>query len=148
MKKLSLLFVLMISPCLAADQQSEWEPWDSELYDENSKQQYKASLEHLSKYDFSKRPELKLVVELGCNTANVSRTLAQGHPDKTFVGIDPAKDAITIAQDKHKDTPNLHLIQDSAQSFDLEKADLPLADLIACYHVLHWIKREELESVF
>ena len=148
MKKLLSLFILVTSPCLAMDPQSEWEPWDSDLYDENSKPQYDASLEHLSKYDFSSRPELQLIVELGCNTANVSNHLAQQHPEKTFVGIDPEKGAIELAQQKHANTKNLHPICDTAQKFNLEESNFQLAHLIACYHVLHWIKREELEVVF
>ena len=148
MKKLLSLFVLVVSPCLAADPKSEWSAWDSKLYDENSKQQYDASLEHLSKYDFSSRPELQLIVELGCNTANVSNKLALQHPEKTFVGIDLEEGAIELAQQKHAETQNLKLICNTAQKFNLEESGSQLADLIACYHVLHWIKREELESVF
>jgi trans-aconitate methyltransferase len=144
MRKLVLFFVLAFFPCLAMEQESKW---DAELYDNNSKPQYEASLKNLEKFDLS-LPHFKTIVELGCNTANISNTLAQRYPDKTFVGIDPEIDAINLAIQKHSHSKNLVLICDNAQKYSLPRYNIPLANFIGCYHVLHWIPREEQQNVF
>ena len=64
MKKLLSLLVLVVSPCFAMDPQSEWDTRDPKLHDQNSKQQYEASMEYLKKHDLS-HPNLQLIVELG-----------------------------------------------------------------------------------
>jgi trans-aconitate methyltransferase len=144
MRKLVLLFLLAFFPCFAMEQENKW---DADLYDNNSKPQYKASLKNLEKFDLS-LPHFKTIVELGCNTANVSNILAQQHPDKTFVGIDPELDAINLAKQKHPNNKNLLLICDNAQKYSLPYHNIPLANFIGCYHVLHWIPREEQQNVF
>jgi 2-polyprenyl-3-methyl-5-hydroxy-6-metoxy-1,4-benzoquinol methylase len=88
-----------------------------------------------------------VIVELGSNTGRVSATLAERDPHKTFVAIDPVHDAIEYGK-KHYTRDNLTFIEDTAQNFNLEEHQLPLADLIFCYHVLHWIPREDLPQVF
>ena len=109
---------------------------DAKLYDEHSKPQYKASLKYLELFDFS-GPDFKTVVELGCCTAKISNRLAKQYKDKNFIGIDPEKNAIKFGKKKYKKRKNLTLICDSAQNFNLENHNLPLANLIVYYHVLH-----------
>jgi trans-aconitate methyltransferase len=144
MKKMTLLLLLTSIPCLAMEKENAW---NADLYDNNSKPQYEASLEYLAHFDFS-LPQFKTIVELGCNTANVSNTLAQRFPDKTFVGIDPEIDAINLGMKKHANSKNVRLICDYAQKYRLQDHDIPLADFVGCYHVLHWIPREDQQGVF
>jgi trans-aconitate methyltransferase len=144
MKKTTLLLLLTSIPCLAMEKENAW---NADLYDNNSKPQYDASLEHLACFDFS-LPQFKTIVELGCNTANVSNTLAQQYPDKTFVGIDPEIDAINLGTKKHANSKNVRLICDYAQKYKLQDHNIPLANFVGCYHVLHWIPREDQQSVF
>lgn len=145
MKKQELLLLLISFPCLAMEKEKD--KWDADLYDQNSKQQYEASLESIRKFDLT-APEFKTIIELGCNTGNVSNELAQQYPKKTFVGIDPEKNAIELGKNKHSNSENLMFIRDFAQTYDLKKCGLSLANLVGCYYVLHWIKREELPTVF
>ena len=144
MKKQGLVLLIISFPCLAMEKESKW---DAQLYDQNSKQQYEASLESIREFDLSS-PEFKTIVELGCNTANISNTLAQKYPDKIIVGIDPEKDAIELASKKHKSSKNLRLICDYAQTYKLQKYELPLANFVACHHVLHWVPRNDLPKTF
>lgn len=144
MKRLVLGILLLPFSCLAMEKERKW---DAQLYDANSKQQYEASLESIKKFDLSS-PDCKAILELGCNTANVSNTLAQEYPNKIFVAIDPEKDAIELGKIKHSNSKNLMFIRESAQNYDLQKCGLPLANLVGCYYVLHWIKHEELPTAF
>ena len=144
MKKQGLVLLIISFPCLAMEKESKW---DAQLYDQNSKQQYEASLESIREFDLSS-PEFKTIVELGCNTANISNTLAQKYPDKIIVGIDPEKDAIELASKKHKSSKNLRLICDYAQTYKLQNYEIPLANFVGCYYVLHWIERKDLPIAF
>jgi tRNA G46 methylase TrmB len=62
-------------------QENKWQH-----YDTHSKPQYEASLQNLKNFDLSK---YKTILELGCNTGNVSAILAQQYPKINFIGIDP-----------------------------------------------------------
>lgn len=140
-----LVFSLASFSCHAMEIQDS--KWDAELYDANSKQQYEASLENLSKFELSSA-QFETIVELGSNTANVSAHLAETYPQKTIVAIDPESAAIELARTKHENAKNLKCICDTAQKFSLKEHSISPANFVGCYHVLHWIPRDELQQVF
>lgn len=143
----SLLCMYVISfqsVLVAADLQWQVEPED---YDQHATQIYNTCMKYVQAFDLASSHG-STVVELGCNTARVSHALAQRYPQHQFVGIDPSAAALACAIQKYHDQPNLRFIQDAAQTYDLNKEGFGQADLVACYHVMHWIQREQLPNVF
>lgn len=146
MKKILLLVLIPIA-CHAMEKDSKW---DAEQYDAHSKQQYEASLEYLTNFAFRHAKPLqdKVFVDLGCGTAKLARHLAKKYRRTAVVGIDPEKNVIKYAREKHGKQENLSFICTTAQDFDLNAQFLPPANFVAFYHALHYIPHDQQQDAF
>lgn len=139
-ERLLLLYILCyLCPCFGmADEDKE---------STHFKQQQMICKQYLDRLNLNSS-NYRTILELGCDTADISKGLAQKFPDTLCIAIDCNQPAIDYAQKKHHGLQNLKILYDFAQIFDLKEHNLPLADLIACYHVIHAIKRKDLTHTF
>jgi trans-aconitate methyltransferase len=144
MKKNVLLICIAMLASIGKAVTAHWEP---ELYDAASDYQYNACLKNVAQLNIQ-ASTTRTIIDLGCATANVSNTLAQRYPQAQVIALDADERLITYAQKKHAHTPNLTLICAHAQNCRLHELNIPLADLIICYHTLHWIPRKQVQEVF
>ena len=141
-----IIFSVIVSfglSIFAADNQK----WDPKEYDENSGPQFELTVGYLE----NKHAELarcKVIVDLGCCVGKTTKYLAEKYPEAVVVGVDPEENAIKYANETCKEQDNMQFMHARGQDYDLSKYNLELADFVACYHVLHWIDRNELPRVF
>ena len=121
--------------------------WDPKEYDENSEPQFGDVVGYLDdeKYVIAK---CEVIVDLGCLVGKTTNYLAELCPGATVVGVDPEEKAINYAREHYATKKNTLFICKRGQDYKLSDHNLYPADFVACYHVLHWIGREELPKLF
>lgn len=138
LKNFYLLFVVVIGSCAAHDTIQ----WSGQHYDKYSSPQFNAGSTVVAHF-ISEFPLIgnEKILDVGCATGNLVRTLANKVPGGFVIGIDISSDMINCAKRKYQDVENIEFQTCPAQ--ELDKIGQDEFDLVTCLACLHFIKLDE-----
>jgi ubiquinone/menaquinone biosynthesis C-methylase UbiE len=112
--------------------------WEAEYYDKNSKLQQEIAQNFLNllKEKFEDFPFHCHLLDIGCGTGRVTKSIQSRFPKGRTTGVDASKEMIEFAIQNFS-TANVHFYQDRAE--ELKVINNSSIDGIVSFSSLHWV---------